>query len=284
MNGPASLPVPADIDIHDRVLFGLTVRQLLILAPSALAAALIWQSLSTVMAPELVMPLACVPVVLCAAVAIVRIDGIGLDRLIAAALTMPRQPLAAGRGAASLRMARVAKSAPAVGVLTGPIRDIAADGLIDLGTTGYARVLDVGSVNFDLLGPGEQASLVAALARLCYGLDARLQTVVTTRPVDLAGYVDALAERAGANPAVASAARSHAAWLAGVVREQGLLDRQITVVVTAKTSEAADRAAEAVADFAAAIGADWHLLDRAGVCERVRAGVDPFGTPGRRIA
>jgi hypothetical protein len=287
VNTPGSVPVPADIDIQDRVLFGLTVRQLIMLAPSALAAGLIWQSLKTIVPPELIMPLALVPVALCAAVAIGRIDGIGLDRLIAAAVIMPRQALAAGRGeVASLRMERVGKAAPATGVLTGPVRDVAADGLIDLGAAGFARAVDVGSVNFDLLGPGEQTSMVAALARLCYGLDAHLQIVVATRPVDLSGYVEALDDRAAAhpNPAVAASARSHASWLAGLVRTQGLLDRQITVVACAKSAEAADRAAGAVGDFAAAIGADWTLLDRAGVCERVRAGVDPFGTPGRRIA
>jgi hypothetical protein len=287
VNTPAPVPVPADIDIQDRVLFGLTVRQLLMLAPSALAAGLIWQSLKTTVPPELIMPLALVPVALCAVVAIGRIDGVGLDRLIVAAATMPRAPLAAGRGeAASLRMEQHGKTAPVAGVLTGPVRDVAADGLIDLGAAGFARTVGVGSVNFDLLGPSEQTSMVAALARLCYGLDAHAQIVVATRPVDLSGYVDALADRAAghANPAVASSARSHAAWLAGLVRTQGLLDRQITVVVTAKSAETADRAAGAVCDFASAIGADWALLDRAGVCERVRAGVDPFGTPGRRIA
>lgn len=287
MNAPMPVPVPADIDIQDQVLFGLTVRQLIMLAPSALAAGLIWQSLKTIVPPEVVMPLACLPVALCAAVAIGRVDGVGLDRLIASAVAMPRQPLAAGRGeAASLRMERGGKAIPATGVLTGPVRDVAADGLIDLGAAGFARAVDVGSVNFDLLGPGEQTSMVAALARLCYGLDAHLQVVVATRPVDLSGYVDALVDRAAShvNPAVAASARSHATWLAGLVRTQGLLDRQITVVVTAKNAEAADRAAGAVCDFAAAIGAGWTLLDRVGVCERVRAGVDPFGTPGRRIA
>ncbi|MCH7229912.1 PrgI family protein [Glycomyces sp. L485] len=287
MNTPAPVPVPADIDIQDRVLFGLTVRQLLMLAPSGLAAGLIWQSLKTTVPPELIMPLALVPVALCAVVAIGRVDGVGLDRLIAAAVTMPRTPLAAGRGeAASLRMERRGKPVPPAGVLTGPVREVAADGLIDLGAVGFARAVDVRSVNFDLLGPGEQTSMVAALARLCYGLDAHLQIVVATRPVDLSGYVAALDDHAAAhtNPAVAASARTHAAWLAGLVRTQGLLDRQITVVVTAKSAETADRAAGAVGDFAAAIGADWTLLDRAGLCERVRAGVDPFGTPGRRIA
>lgn len=287
MNAPVPVPVPADIDIQDRVLFGLTVRQLLMLAPSVLAAGLIWQSFGSIVPPEVVMPLACIPVALSTALAIGRIDGIGIDRLVASALAMPRHPLAAGRGeAASLRMERAGRASPAAGVLTGPVRDVAVDGLVDLGPAGFARAVEVGSVNFDLLGPVEQTSLVAALARLCYGLDAHLQVVVATRPVDLSSYVDALDERAraAASPAVAASARSHASWLAGLVRTQGLLDRQITVVATAKSAEATDRAAGAVCDFASAIGSRWTLLDRTGVCERVRAGIDPFGTPGRRIA
>jgi hypothetical protein len=286
MSTPAQVPVPADIDIADRVLFGLTVRQLLTIAPSGLIAALIWQASSRVLPLELVMPLACIPVALCVAVAIGRVDGVGLERLIAAALTMPRRPLAAGRGTAALPMARSSPTTPAVGVLTGPVRDITEAGMIDLGAAGFARAIDVGHVNFDLLGPSEQTGLVAALARLGYGLDAHLQITVSTRPVDVSEYLDALADRAALAPnrAVAASARAHAAWLAGLVRTRGLLDRQITVVVTARTSDAVDQAAGAVFDFAAAIGADATVLDRAGVCERIRAGIDPFGTPGRRLA
>jgi hypothetical protein len=37
-------------------------------------------------------------------------------------------------------------------------------------------------------------------------------------------------------------------------------------------------------DVAAAIGAEAAVLDRTAISERVRAGVDPFGTPGRRVA
>jgi hypothetical protein len=287
VNPPAQVPVPADIDIADKVLFGLTVRQLLILAPSGLAAALIWQSLGPLVPMEAALVAACLPVAVCAALAIARVDGIGLDGLIAAAIIMPRRPLAAGRGmAASLRLERSSDAQPGAGVLTGPVRTVTEDGLIDLGGVGCARAIDVGSVNFDLLGVSDQSSLVAALARLCYGCEAHLQIVIATRPVDLSGYLDDLERNAAsaANPAVGAAARSHTGWLAGLVRTQQLLDRQITVVVTASNEENLDQAAATVLDFAAAIGAEAAVLDRTAIAERVRAGVDPFGTPGRRVA
>lgn len=287
MSSPAQIPVPADIDIADRVLFGLTVRQLLMLAPAGLAAALIWQSLGPVLPMQVVLVMVCLPVALCTGLAIGRIDGVGVDRLIAAAVTMTRRPLAAGRGTATgLQMTRVGTSIPNTGVLTGPVRSVAEDGIIDLGANGSARAIDVGHVNFDLLGGTEQTGLVAALARLCHGIEARLQITVATRPVDLSGYLDELTEHARTvpNAALAVSARAHAVWLDDLVRVQGLLDRQITIVVTARNAEAVEQGTVAVLDFAAAIGTAAAVLDRAAVCERVRAGIDPFGTAGRRLA
>src|SRR5690606_8510576 len=147
---------------------------------------------------------------------------------------------------------------------------------------GTARAVAVGHVNFDLRDRAEQTALVAAFASLCNGIEAHLQVIVATRPVDLAVYCDDLA--VNAPTLVSDSARAHAAWLADLVRVQHLLDRQITVTVRAADVDTTDQAAAAVTDFAAQIGVEARLLDRAGTCERIRAGLDPYGTARRRTA
>lgn len=282
MSITGQVPVPADIDIADKVLFGLTVRQVIALAPSGLAAGLLWKALGPVVPPEVAMVVAALPVVVGAVLILGRVDGLGLDRLLLAAAVMPRRPLAAGRGERAALRASGAAAGPKAGVLTGPVRAVAEDGAIDLGGAGTARAVAIGHVNFDLRDRAEQTALVAAFASLCNGIEAHLQVTVATRPVDLAVYCDDLIANAPAR--VSDSAREHAAWLADLVRVQQLLDRQITVTVRAQGTEAADQAAAAVTDFAAQIGVDAWLLDRVGTCERIRAGLDPYGTARRRTA
>src|SRR5438093_13277878 len=97
--------VPADIDAPDRVLYGLTARQVAILAATG---ALLWAAyrlLTPLVGPALV-GIAAVPVAAVAAgLALGRRDGISMDRWVAAALATARAPrllVAAGQQVAPL--------------------------------------------------------------------------------------------------------------------------------------------------------------------------------------
>lgn len=280
------VPVPADIDRPDRVLWGLTGRQVVILAPVALIAVLIWKRLlGEVPMPVLVGVTA--PVLgIAAALALGRIDGLDGDRLAFAALTAPRRPLAAGRGTTAMLAAPGARRRGRAGALRGPVRDLGEDGLLDLGRAGVAVGLGVECVNFDLRSTAEQADLIGAFARLLHSLEVHCQVVMSTRPVDLGGYLESLAAAAedAVHPRVVDAAFAHRDWLSALVRTQRLLSRELTVVVRAADAAAAERAAEQVAAFAEAIGADAWRLDDMELAERIRAAVDPFGTPIRGLS
>src|SRR5262249_27726265 len=81
-----SARIPADVDRPDEILFGLTARQVAVLAVVAVGLLAAWQATRTVLPPVVVG--AAVVVLAAAAVTLVagRRDGLGLDQLLAAAV------------------------------------------------------------------------------------------------------------------------------------------------------------------------------------------------------
>src|SRR4051812_4036306 len=83
--------IPADVTAPDRVLFGLTARQVAILTAVAAPAYLAWRALQG-QVPDLVLIAAGAPVTAIAvALAIGRRDGVGLDTWLLAAVRYLRQ-------------------------------------------------------------------------------------------------------------------------------------------------------------------------------------------------
>lgn len=276
--------VPADLDLPDKVLFNLTARQVAVLAPALLALWGLWQALAGQVHPAVLLlvsaPLAAAAFVL----ALAHRDGATLDRLVWAALRAPRKPLAAGVPEPSAAQAASALTGrrgrgSRVRPVPAPVDGVDAEGVIDLGGK-CAVAVATGCVNFDLRSGTEQAALCEAFARLLHTLEGHLQVCVTQRPVDLTGYLAGLDTHAAAlaEGPLRSAAQAHRAWLASLTAGHQLLGREVTVVVAGPDADAAIRAAGQVEAFCAQIGADAHRLDRAALAERVRFGLDPFGT------
>ncbi|GAB4001397.1 hypothetical protein GCM10029992_36750 [Glycomyces albus] len=278
--------VPADLDVPDRILFGLTGRQVAVLAPAAVAVWGLWQSLATSVHPAVLLVASAPVVALALALALARKDGTTLDRLALAVLRHPKRPMAAGEAnpdsAASTRalVGRRAGARGPVDAVRTQVAAVAPEGVVDLGAGGCAVAVAAGCVNFDLRAEAEQASLCAAFGRLLHTVEGHLQICLTHRPVDLTGYLDTLAEREAdlEDQALRRAAQAHRSWLAGLVAGHELLAREVTVVVTGPDAEAASREAAQVEAFCAQIGAEAHRLDRTELAERIRYAIDPFGT------
>jgi hypothetical protein len=281
--------VPADVDLADKVLWGLTIRQVALLAPVALGLLAVWRVLLGHV-PILALLIATAPIAAVAlALALVRVDGVGLDRLAWAALRGRRGRVVPGEAeptavvAASRLTGRAVRAGRA---MRSPVRGVSADGVIEVGPHGFAVALDVGFVNFTLRSPSEQASLVAAFARLLNSVDCHLQVIVSARPVDLSGYLAALGARCAAleSGPLAEAGHAHREWMGRLTTGRSLLRREITVVVTAAHPDGADYAARQVESTAQSLGVEALRLDGAEVAARCRYAIDPFGTASARIA
>ncbi|MEU6246133.1 PrgI family protein [Glycomyces sp. NPDC047010] len=276
--------VPADLDLPDKVLFNLTARQVAVLAPAALALCGLWQALADQVHPVLLLLVSAPFAAAALALALARRDGTTLDRLVWAAMRSPRRPLAAGlpepdavhaAAAVAGRKGGLSRVRPVPATVDG----VDSDGVIDLGGQSAVAVA-AGCVNFDLRSDSEQAALCEAFARLLHTLEGHLQVCVTQRPVDLTGYLAGLDTQAAAlaTGPLQSAAEAHRTWLASLTAGHQLLGREVTVIVAGPDPEAATRAASQVEAFCGQIGTDAHRLDRASLAERIRFGLDPFGT------
>lgn len=241
--------IPADVDRPDRVLAGLTARQVAILAATAAAVYLGWLGTRTVV-PLMVFGVVALPVAVAGiALAWGRRDGMGLEELARAALayrlrpTLLRHhpgPLTPAPAWAAARAQQVDQPTGRSGALRLPARDVGQNphtptpvAAIDLGRDGVAVIAAASTVNFALRTDSEQDALVECFARLLHSQPGHTQILIRTRPVDLGPACADLAEAATAlpHPALRWAAAGHHHWLAALAGTRTLWTRQVLLVL-----------------------------------------------------
>lgn len=264
--------IPADVDRPDRLVGGLTGRQLGILAATAIVVWLL-VGLARVVLPlpvavVLVWPLVGVGV----ALALGRRDGLSLDRLVLAAFRQRRAPR-------RMVPAREGVQAPPAWLpvdpderppapLGLPAHGLNAAGVIDLGADGAAVICRASALTFGLRTAPEQAALVAAFARFLDALASPVQILVRAVPVDLARMLATLERTAGGlpHPALERAALEHAGFLGELATCRDVLHREILVVLREPipgpaAGEVLGRRAEQAASLLVAAGITLRRLD-----------------------
>lgn len=278
--------VPADIERPDRIAFGMSGRQVVILAVTGLLLYAAWTAVATLVHP-LVFLVAAMPVAAGAfSLAVGRRDGIPLDAWVLAALRHRRSPrrLVPAEGPVIPAPAWVATSAgpgdrlPLPAPLRLPARGITGDGLIDLGSDGTTGLVAASTVAFGLRTSGEQNGLVAGFARWLHSLDGPAQIVVRAQRVDLTYLADRfLAAAPGLpHPALEDAARAHVAFLDDLAGQRELLHRQVTVAV--RSRRGAHHAAHHAAEVVRALGGcevPARVLTGPDTAVRLAASLDP---------
>jgi hypothetical protein len=292
---PEPVPIPSDVERPDKVLAGLTARQVAI---AAVAAVIIWAGFQ---ATRHVMPLPAFaalasPVgLLATALVIGERDGLPLDRLLLAAWRQrraPRRLVTAPEGVpAPPDWTEVpGPPAPPPAVLAPLWQHIGPDGVIGLGSAGAAAVAAVSTVNFALRSPEEQDALAAAYGRWLNSLTGPVQILVRAGRADLSAAVAELREAAPGlpHPALEQAALEHAAFLEGLAADRDVLTRQALLIVrepghgTGRGDTAAGRAQQRAGEAARLLGgADLQvsLLDGGQVTALLTACADPAAPP-----
>lgn len=278
--------IPADIDTPDRIVFGLTGRQLVIIGAAAAGAWFLYKTFGANL-PPIALVVAGIPLAgIVATIALGRRDGLNMDTWLAAALRLRRTPrLQAPAGtavpAASPLVATVgALVAPAP--LRLPAEAITGDGLVRAGDR-TAAVVAAGTVNLALRTGEEQQALLDGMARWLNSLTGPTQIVVSTQRVDLEPYAARLEADAPAmpHPALSDAAADHATFLRELAVSRDPLRRNVLVVVGADPRErggAARRGAD-TARALSALGVPARLLDGPAYTAALAAAVDPYAPP-----
>jgi len=250
----APVRIPADVDMHDRVLGPLTARQLAILTAAAAVLYLVWAATRAFL-PIPVFAAFAVPVGAASTMlALGRRDGVPMDRLLLAAIRQrlaPRHRVAAPEGVRPAPAWLIPGTEQTTGGRTGgrnrtaqpeqvspsalrlPAEAVTETGVVDLGSDGLAVVAVASTVNFALRTPNEQQALVASFGRYLHSLTAPVQVLVRTERLDLSGQIAELRERAGGlpHPALEAAAIEHADYLLQLGRQSDLLRRQVLLVL-----------------------------------------------------
>lgn len=227
-----SVNIPADIDREDRILGGLSARQLVIVI---IPMAGLW---ATYLATRQFIPLiAFAPIAIIigaftATFAVGRRDGMSFDRLVLAAIRHHRSPQRLIPATPSATPLFFDDHGTRLGALGLSPLGIAVDGVVDLGTDGAAVIASATSVNLGLRSETEQEVITAAFGRFVNALDSGVQIVVRAQRVDLGAVTHDLERRAPALPhfKLEAAAREHAAFLRSLSDRPDLWCREILVV------------------------------------------------------
>lgn len=281
--------IPADVDRPDRVLAGLTAHQLVLLAVPAVVLWAAYLGLRRWVPLPVFAALAAPLVIAVAAVALGQRAGLSLDRLLLAGLRQARQPrrlVPAPEGIAPPPAWAGHDRQPAPAPLALPAHGLAGDGVLDLGADGAAIICRVGPVNFALRTPTEQQALIGGFARYLNSLTLPVQILVRSTPVDLTAAIATLRDAAGglAHPALETAARDHADYLAGLAASRDLLSRDVLVVLRdpATSNDAPDRLRRVGADATSALagyGLTVTVLDTTAASAVFGAAANPWSPP-----
>jgi hypothetical protein len=272
--------LPADVELEDRLAFGLTARQLAILIATAVVAYGAYAAASTLL-PVPVAAAAATPVALLGVgLALGRLDGLSGDRLALAAVLHVAQP----------RRRALAPDGPrprGIGGLRAPVRAVLRNGLVEVDGSAWCLLLRATGASFELRSTEEQAALTDAYGRFLNSLTDPVQIAVRSEPLDLAGRAAALKHAAGRlpHPALRDAASGHAQFLAGLSAEGGLRRREILLILTARARDRATalatlrRRQDEARELLRAAGVELHALPGAEAANVLARAIDPPGPP-----
>ncbi len=283
MTGPDGVEptvVPADVDAPDTVIYGLTFRQLAVLALAAVVLAAGWHLLHRQVPTLLLLAMLVALGGAAVGLALGRRDGLPLDVWVTHAVRFRRAPRTLTSAPAAPLPGWVAP--PGRVVLPAPLRlpvsAVTPDGTIALG--GHATTIVAAStINLGLRGSGEQAGLIDAFGRWLNGLTAPTQILVTAQPFDLGRHATTLTHHADSlpHPALAEACRQHATFLTQLADDRDPLHR--LVLVTSRTPTGGPHAGGLAADTAQALtslGATAVVLDGPTALSVLACCADPY--------
>jgi len=288
---PMFARVPADFEAPDRILYGLTARQLAILATATALCYLAWRATAT----RLPLPLIAAGIIpilgVATMLALGRRDGLTLDVWLWAAIIHRRAPRRAVPAAEGIVDAPPwaprssdgdsAGDGPAPAVLRLPARTIDDSGTVDTGDSAVVLVAAT-TVNLGLRTGAEQNALIGGYARWLNALTGPVQVVVSAQRVDLTGHAQRVADAAQAitDPALAEAAGDYAEFLLDVAEHRDPLWRTVTIACAGASgpSAATDalRRAEHTAAALPALGCLTRVLDGPTATAVLTAAVDPY--------
>lgn len=280
--------LPADVELEDKLAFGLTARQLFLLGATAILTYGLYISASSAL-PLPIAAALCAPFAIAGTVlALGRRDGLPADRLARLAvryLAAPRRRLLAPEGIPA-SLPGSPKRVPA-GAFDLPIRAVLRSGLVELADGSFCVLLRAAAGSFGLKSDEEQAALVEGFGRFLNGVSDPIAIYVRSEPVELDERASTLERRAAefSSAALADAACAHARFLRDLPRGDDLRRREILLLLCTRAHEAAtarttlERRASETAELLRAAGVELYPFDGEQTAALLAHAFDPPGPP-----
>ena len=285
---PYRARIPADVDAPDKVLYGLTFRQLAILAVAAVIFYGAWRALHAIVPAPVLLGAAVVLGGLVFGLAVGRRDGLPMDMWLASAVRHSRAPRALSTTDTTAKTPDWVQAPASKVMLPAPLK-LPADAIDDHGEISLgavkAAMVAATSVNLALRTADEQAALVDTFGRWLNSLSTPTQIVVSAQPVDLRSAARTLAHAADEmpHPALADAAADHARFLDDLAERRDPLRRQVLIVTRTTSGERSEHAARRRADQTvrslSGLGVTTRALDGHATTAALAAAADPYRPP-----
>lgn len=119
-----------------------------------------------------------------------------------------------------------------------PIAQIKND-LAILNDGSMAVIIQTSAVNFDLLSENEQLAIIGSFAGLLNSLSFSIQIVIRSKKLDISHYLNTLkeAEKKQTNPLLQMMMQRYRAFVAAIIRDNEVLDKQFYVVLAVSPVE-----------------------------------------------
>lgn len=281
-----NVKVPSDIDMADRILWGLTARQLVILGATGICSWSVY--LPLVQLPYVAAPLAGVIAACGIGIAFARPDGLMAEQWLLEGfrhLVTPRRRVLAPEGLP--KVPRWAKTRDPIAALEMPLQGVSGAGALALGGGMFSLVCRASALNLSLRSESERGALIEGLGRFLNSFDSSLSFVVRSERSDVSGHIEAIERGAGAlpHPALEQAARSYAAYLSSLAERRDVLRREVYVLFTSRADDEDDATASLLARAEEAgallrgLGIRLRPLDADEVAGLIARACDPDGQP-----
>jgi hypothetical protein len=280
-----TIKIPQDVSRPDKIMFGATVRQCVILGGAAAGLWLAWLATRPFIPPLLFVAPAVLFLLLLGIGVSTERDGITCDRLLIAALRQslsPRRRVMAPDGVSAPPefLAGAFRGGALPSPLELPVRQVRDDGVIDLGDDGVVVLAECSTVNFALRTGAEQELLVGGFARWLNSLTGPVQIISRTTTVDLGSQISALRSAASRLPhaLLQSAALNHADYLVQIGESGSVLRRTALVAAGEPDLQHAPRAVRRIGDAAALLSScevDANPLGAHAAYAALSAALDP---------
>lgn len=230
-----TVKIPSNIDMADTIVWGLTLRKLIVLGSTGVLGWSIYLGLRVLIPVYVLAALGTLFAGAGIAFAFAQPDGLNAERWLAAGLifaTRPRRRVLAPEGLPALPTR--ARRGERVAGFSLPVQAINEAGVIALGGGRWALVCRTSAVNLGLRSPSEREALLRGFGRFLNSLDRSISLVVRSERSDLRPQITHIEEMAGGlpHPDLERAARAHAHFLTSLAERNDILRREIYVVLS----------------------------------------------------